>query len=125
MNIRIPALAAAAALLAVTGAHAAGDPVKGKATFNQQCSLCHSAIAGTEGAAPSLHGVVGRKAASDPKFPAYSKALKSSGLTWTEANLETFLSGPAKLVPGTAMPITLKTPTDRDNVVAYLATLKH
>jgi cytochrome c len=126
MKKLIPVVAAAAAALALaSAAEAAGDPGKGKATFNQQCSLCHSSEAGHEGAAPSLFGVVGRKAGSDAKFPAYTKALKSSGLTWTAAELDAFLSGPSKLVPGTAMPITLKNPADRDNVVAYLATLKH
>ena len=126
MSFRTMALAAvaAAALAAPLSAQAAGDAVKGKATFNQQCALCHSAAAGAEGAAPSLFGVVGRKAASDAGYPAYSKALKASGLTWKPANLDTFLSGPAKLVPGTNMPITLADPVARQNVIAYLVTLK-
>ena len=125
MSLRILQLAAIAAVAAAPlSAQAAGDPVKGKALFNQQCGLCHSAFAGAEGAAPSLFGVVGRKAASDTGYPAYSKALKASGLTWKPASLDKFLSGPAKLVPGTNMPITLAAPTDRQNVIAYLATLK-
>ena len=125
MYLRTLVLTAAAALAVSGVARAAGDPVKGKVLFNAQCSLCHSAVAGEEDAAPSLNGVVGRKAAGDPSFPAYTKALKGSGLTWTAANLNTFLSGPAKLVPGTAMPITLAKPQDRANVIAYLASLKH
>ena len=124
MYLRTLVMAAAAALAVSGVAHAAGDPAKGKILFNQQCSLCHSAAPGQEGAAPSLHGVVGRKAAGDASFPAYTKALKASGQTWTVAALDTFLSGPAKLVPGTAMPITLANPQDRRNVIAYLATLK-
>ena len=124
MHVRILAMAATAALIGATAAHAAGDAGKGKATFNMQCTLCHSAKPNQEGTAPSLFGVVGRKAASDPKFPAYTKALKASGLTWTEDKIEAFLSGPSKLVPGTAMPITLPKAQDREDVVAYLATLK-
>ena len=126
MSFRTLALAAvaAAALAAPLSAQAAGDPVKGKALFNQQCALCHSAAAGTEGAAPSLFGVVKRKAAGDPGYPAYSKALKASGLVWKAATLDAFLSGPAKLVPGTNMPITVADPVARQNVIAYLATLK-
>ena len=120
--------AAAAGLLAVAVAQSAsadphGDAAKGKALFNSQCSLCHSATPGEEGAGPSLAGVVGRKAGSESGFP-FTKALKGSGLTWTKDNLEKFLAGPGKLVPGTAMPITLNKDQDRDNVVAYLATLK-
>ena len=125
MYLRTLVLTVAAALAVSGAAHAAGDPVKGKALFNAQCGLCHSAVAGEEDAAPSLNGVVGRKAAGDAGFPAYTKALKGSGLTWTAAHLDTFLSGPAKLVPGTAMPITVAKPQDRANVIAYLATLKH
>jgi cytochrome c len=114
-------LAAAAAQSASAGPHA--DAAKGKAVFAAQCSLCHSTSRGVEGAAPSLAGVVGRKAGSEPGFP-FTKALKSSGLTWTKDNLEKFLAGPGKMVPGTAMPISLPKDDDRDNVVAYLATLK-
>ena len=117
----------ALAALAVAGSAAAapaGNAGKGKMLFGQQCMLCHSVAAGQEGAAPSLYGVVGRKAASEPGFPAYSRALKGSGLTWTKANLDTFLSGPGKMVPGTNMPITLSNPQDRANVVAYLASVK-
>jgi cytochrome c2 len=109
-----------------TGAHAqaAGDPVKGKLVFTQQCTLCHAAAAGQEGAAPSLFGVVGRPAASEKGFTSYTAALKNLKLTWTKANLNKFLSGPAQMAPGTAMPITLASPADRANVIAYLATLK-
>lgn len=117
-----------AALLAAGAASAAGSAVdiaKGKALFDGQCSLCHSDSAGVEGAAPSLNGVVGRKAASDPGFPAYTKALKASGVAWTEATLDQFLTGPQKMVPGTAMPISIASPIDRHHVIAYLASLKH
>ena len=126
MNLTIP-LAAVAALALATSASAAtvkGDAGKGKILFGSQCMLCHSVAPGQEGAAPNLAGVVGRKAASDAGFPAYSKALKTSGLIWTAAKLDSFLSGPAKLVPGTNMPITLPNPADRANVVAYLASVK-
>ena len=126
MQRPVLALAAAAALISAGAAHAqsAGEVAKGKAVFTAQCSLCHSANAGQEGAAPSLFGVVGRKAGSDPGFTAYTTAIKSSGKVWTRANLNTFLSGPAKFIPGTAMPITLANPADREAVIAYLATLK-
>ena len=135
---RLFTLAAAGVLLAAAGAasaqaasahsagaaRAAGDAAMGKTVFTQQCALCHSASAGQEGQAPSLYGVVGRKAASEPGFPAYSTPLKSSKLTWTPANLDKFLSGPTSLVPGTAMPVSLGSARDRRNVVAYLASLK-
>lgn len=123
MTQRLLAFAAAAALMAAGAAHAQ-DAAKGKVLFNAQCSLCHSANPGQEGAAPSLFGVVGRRAGSDPGFTAYTSAIKASGKVWTPATLNVFLSGPAKYIPGTAMPITLANPDDRRNVIAYLATLK-
>lgn len=118
-------VAAAAAVLAAgaaqaAGAPAAGDAAKGAAVFKQQCSVCHSVAAGQEGAAPSLHGVVGRVSGSEPGF-SYTPAIKSAHITWTAAKLDQFLSGPAKLIPGTAMPITLADPAQRRDVIAYLA----
>jgi cytochrome c len=120
-------LAAAGALTASAGgahAQASGAAAAGKLVFTAQCMLCHSTVVGQEGAAPSLYGVVGRKAASEAGFKSYTPALKASKLVWTKANLNKFLSGPAQLVPGTAMPITLPSPQDRANVIAYLASLK-
>lgn len=130
MTIRILSAAALAAGLICAGAAqaadapAAGDAAKGKVTFGQQCMLCHSVVAGQGGAGPSLAGVVGRKAGTGPGFPAYTKALKSSAVVWTPATLDQFLSGPAKMIPGTSMPISVTQPEMRKNIVAYLATLK-
>ncbi len=121
-------LAAAAALIGAAGVAQAqgapgGDAVKGVATFKMQCTACHSVDPGVEGAAPNLRGVIGRKAGSDAKFTAYTPAIKASKIVWTPASLDSFLSGPAKLIPGTAMPITLPDPKMRRDVIAYLASL--
>jgi cytochrome c len=119
-------VAIAAAALAVAGcavdAQPAGDPVKGAAVFDDHCSDCH-ALQGV-GQGPSLVGVVGRVAGTLPGYD-YTAALKASGLTWTPASLDRFLSGPKALVPGTAMSETVVDPADRRNLIAYLATLKH
>ena len=122
-------VATAAALIGAAGAAQAqgapgGDAAKGLATFKLQCTACHSADPGVEGAAPNLRGVIGRKAGSDPKFTAYTPAIKAAKIVWAPASLDAFLSGPAKLIPGTAMPITLPDPKMRHDVIAYLASLK-
>ena len=114
------ALFAAALALSPLVAHA-GDAAKGADVFQDRCSSCH--VLNGIGQGPSLLGVVGRKAAALPNFN-YSDALKASGLVWTEANLDRFLSGPAKLVPGTAMRAVVSNPSDRGDLIAYLATLK-
>ena len=129
MTMRIMlGVAAAATLAAASSALAAGasagDPAKGAALFKQQCSLCHSVDPGVENAAPNLRGVIGRKAGSDPKFPAYTPAIKASKVVWSKPGLDTFLSGPAKMIPGTAMPIALADPKQRRDVIAYLASVK-
>jgi cytochrome c len=116
-------LAAASAALAsvVAFADAPPDPAKGQDVFQDRCSGCH--VLEGFGQGPSLVGVVGRRAGSLPGY-AYSAALKSSGIVWTPALLDRFLTGPKKLVPGTAMDVIVPDPAERGDLVAYLATLK-
>ena len=55
----------------------------------------------------------------------YSSALKNSGITWTADKLKAWVSGPARLVPGTKMAFAgITNAKQADDVVAYLATLK-
>ena len=76
------------------------------------------------GVGPSLAGVAGRKAGSVPGF-AYSDANKASGLTWDEKTLDTYLTNPMKMVPGTKMTFAgLPDPAQRKAVIDYLKTLK-
>ncbi|MFM8377186.1 MAG: c-type cytochrome, partial [Phenylobacterium sp.] len=53
----------------------------GRVTFIRQCGLCHSVRAGEVLTAPSLAGVVGRKAGTAPGYRA-SAALKAWGRRW-------------------------------------------
>lgn len=113
-------LASAAAALAgfAAAAQPAGDPARGAAVFSDRCADCHTLGATSQG--PNLVGVVGRPAASLPDYP-YSAALEASGLTWTPANLDLFLQGPRRLVPGTAMDVIVPTDAERRDLIAYLA----
>jgi cytochrome c len=55
----------------------------------------------------------------------YSGALKGSGITWTNDKLTAWISGPARLVPGTKMAFGgISNPQQVGDVVAYLNTLK-
>ena len=121
-----PAILAAAALVALglaAPAHAAGDPGAGRAVFNK-CSICHTVKPGQNAIGPSLFGVVGRKSATEPGF-SYSDAMKKADKTWDEATLDTYLTSPKAMVPGTKMVFPgLSKPEDRANLIAYLATLK-
>ena len=102
----------------------AADAKLGQQTFRAQCGVCHQGGPGDGegGQGPNLNGVVERKAASAPGFP-YTPALKTSGLVWTKENLDRFLTDPSKLVPGTAMPISVPDAKTRQDLIAYLASL--
>ena len=117
--------AAVMALPALCAAASKPDVENGKATFNMMCNVCHSTQkTGGPIEGPNLIGVVGRKAASQPDFGKYSKALKASGLAWDVKTLNKFLVSPGELVPGTFMPMQIPDNRTRADVVAYLATLK-
>jgi cytochrome c len=103
---------------------AAGDPAAGKQVFEQQCSICHSAQAGRNAIGPALFGVVGRPSASIANYN-YSPPFKALGVTWDEATLDKYLTGPRAMVPGTKMTYAgLKDDKKRADVIAFLATLK-
>ena len=99
-----------------------GDAAAGKTAFTARCAMCHGAEAQGTPMAPKLRAVFGKKAAShaDQK---YSSALKASGLQWTPANLDAFLKAPAQAVKGTTMMIGVPNAKDRENLIAYLATI--
>lgn len=95
----------------------------GRVVFQQQCALCHTTD-GSRSQGPSLSGVVGRPAGSLAGF-AYTKALKESGLTWDDANLNAFLENPMAKVPGSMMVTSVKDAGQRAAVIEYLRTLKN
>ncbi len=123
MSRKVFVTAALGLALAANTAYAAGDAEAGKQVF-KQCALCHTTEPGKNKIGPSLAGVVGREAGTAPNFN-YSEAMKNFKHKWTPEELNTYLEDPRKLVPGTKMIFAgLKKPEDRQNVIAYLETLK-
>jgi cytochrome c len=122
----IPGLATVAAigalLAASSTAWAAGDATAGQQVF-ARCAACHSTKAGENKIGPSLAGVVGRKSGSEPGY-SYSPALKAANITWDEHTLDEFLTNPTADIHGTKMFISVPNAADRQNVIAYLQTLK-
>lgn len=101
----------------------AQNATAGAALYKARCTACHGmAGEGRKGLGPSLKGLIGRKAAS-ADFT-YSDALKKSGLKWTTATLDSFITAPMKKVPGTRMVIAVPDAKQRGDLVAFLATLK-
>jgi cytochrome c2 len=103
----------------IASAHAEGDPARGKAVF-AKCMACHSVEAGRNGVGPTLHGLIGSKAATVPDYR-FSPAMQRSGITWDDDNLRKYLADPQALVPGTKMTfVGLPSRQDADDVIAYL-----
>jgi nitrite reductase (NO-forming) len=97
----------------------AGDPQAGRLVY-RKCQACHSLEPGKNMVGPSLAGIVGKKAASQPNFN-YSPAMQASGVTWDATSLDRYLSDPQKTIPGNRMPFPgLKTQNERKDVIAYL-----
>ena len=120
--VEIALAAGALALLDVTAAEA-GNALSGAELF-KPCAACHATEAGSSKQGPSLHGIIGRKAGSLAGY-AYSPAMKALGKVWDAALLDSYLYDPAGIVPGTKMVYPgLKDENDRQDVIAYLATLK-
>ena len=107
---------------AATEEVAAGDAsiADGKAAF-VQCAVCHSIEKGGPAKiGPNLHGVAGRKAASVAGFQ-YSSAMKDSGITWTDEELDAYIAGPLKKLPGTKMASAgIQDADKRAAVIAYM-----
>ena len=94
-----------------------GDSTQGQQAYQQRCASCHSLE--FNGVGPAHRGLMGRKAGTVPDF-AYSPALKSSAITWSEESLEKWLTDPEKFVPGQKMWIAVPDPVERQNIIAYL-----
>ena len=111
------------------GQTAAPEPVAAVAKTGEdvfkKCMACHTVTPeGRNGIGPGLHGITGRAVASAPGFT-YSNGLKAKGGVWDEANLDAFLTAPAKWAPGTKMMFAgINDAADRKALIDYLATLK-
>src|SRR5271165_5452357 len=124
MRLRLsPAAVLAAALLVAETARAnplPGDPARGQALYGV-CMSCHSLDDNDVG--PKHRGVVGRRAGTVPGYH-YSAALMNSGLVWTPANLDRWLSGPQAVAPGAKMFFSISDAQKRADIIAYLARQK-
>ena len=67
------------------------------------CGLCHAVGPGAGAKiGPPLNGLFGRKAGTQAGF-VYSPAMRTSGLTWTDATFATYITDPRATVRGTSM----------------------
>lgn len=121
MGRPLVAAAALAALIAPLGAHAEDLEI----SFNDHCRECHSFVKNDNRLGPSLYGVVGRKAGTEPGY-AYTQSMKDSGITWTAATLDTWIADPGAVIPGNGMSPPYSGITDaaiRERIVAFLKSI--
>ncbi len=104
---------------------AEADAAKGKQIADTQCTACHHFDKGGGTlVGPDLYGVYGAKIASVPGY-SFSPALKKHTGDWDAAKLNEWLKSPSTFAPGTYMTFPgLPSQTDRDDVIAYLKSLK-
>jgi len=87
----------------------------------KKCAACHTFAKGEPNrVGPNLFGVVGRARASIAGFN-YSAGMKAKGGTWTIEELNTYLTNPRAMVPGTSMSFAgLPRGSERADVIAFL-----
>jgi cytochrome c len=112
-----------AILATLPAAYQSADLDNGQAKF-ATCKSCHTiAQGGDTMVGPNLWGVFGRKAGSLPGF-AYSGGMKALGITWDADRINTWITRPSAMVPGTKMTyVGMENPKDRVDVIAYLKTV--
>lgn len=117
------ACATGAFISMASGAMAAGDAAKGK-KIAKKCVACHTlAEGGKNRLGPNLFGILGQPAGQVKGYK-YSKALKSSGITWGPSTFSDFVANPRKVVKRTKMSFRgLKKSTQRADLLAYFETL--
>src|SRR5258708_4757695 len=123
MRISASIAALGAALTACIAFAAADDAVRGKTTYEANCAACHTVTPRRQGFGPSLARVVGRDAGTLEGYK-FTSAMSQSGLRWDAKNLDEFLAGSTKKVPGTAMDLAVPNAADRAAIIAYLGTIQ-
>lgn len=98
-----------------------GDAEAGRIVF-QQCRACHNLDAHAAAKpGPNLDNIFGRMAGTREGYGGYSKALKESGIIWSEKELDKWLADPKNFLPGNKMPFAgVRAEQARADLIAYL-----
>ena len=121
--VKSASCAMAVVVLGFSSALAAGDAVAGKQVFATTCIACHSTEPGVNKIGPTLAGIFGSKSGAVPGYD-FSPALKAANIIWDDSALDKYLQNPAADVHGTKMTISVPSAENRQNIIAYLKTLK-
>jgi len=130
----IVALGALGAVMIAGAPAIAADAASGESAFKRRCVACHTVEEGKNKVGPSLFGIVGQKAGVVPGYR-YSNSYVEAGekgLVWTEDQIIPYLEDPKKFMEQVTgdpkarskMVFKLKSESERQDITAYLATLK-
>jgi len=126
--MRLPILTALVLAMSTSFAVAAeGDVKKGEKVF-KKCKACHTVKEGGKNkVGPNLFGIVDAEAGKREGYK-YSKAFKAKleegKLVWDEESLHKWLEKPQKFIKKSKMTLKLKKEKQRNDVIAYLKSLK-
>jgi cytochrome c len=111
---------AQAAVAALPAPYNGANYPEGERAF-AQCAECHAIQAGApEKLGPSLHGVIGRRAAAVAGYD-YSQALRSADFAWDGPHLDGWIKDPAAYLPGNDMMADgVSDDAERRDLIAYL-----
>ncbi len=108
------------AALAQFSPPAAAAKIDAATLFSRQCGTCHVVATDTgPRQGPNLHGVFGRKAGSLADFT-YSPGYAASGIIWDDAALDTYLTNPQALIPGSVMAYRQANADTRKTIIDWL-----
>jgi cytochrome c len=102
-------------------AGSSGDAQRGEQLYRQKCVACHSVNDNSTG--PRHKGVFGRRAGTVRDYR-YSLALEDQDFLWNDETLDAWLLDPSAVVPGNLMGMSINSDQDRQDLIAYLKTLK-
>jgi cytochrome c len=117
-----PLVAAALVILLMPIGAQAGDH---EISFNDHCRECHSFVKDDNRLGPSLYGVVGRKAGTEPGYD-FTQSMKDSGVTWDVATLDKWIADPGSVIPGNGMSPPYSGIDDaaiRERIIAFLKSI--
>lgn len=127
MKQRTLAFGLAVATALAAGSASAANVKHGEEVFQAKCSACHAIKPGVVRLGPSLSGVFDREAGAVKGY--HYKGLTNAKFKWDEQKLMAYLKDPLGFVKtlgasSTMMVVKLPGKEDRQDVIAYLKTLK-
>jgi cytochrome c len=102
----------------------APKPPDGATLFKQQCATCHTInLSDPARQGPSLFNIIGRRAGALEGFH-YSAGFAKADFAWDEATLDTWISNPQEMIPGSVMAYRQGKSEIRAAIIAYLRELR-